>query len=112
MSSGNLKYWLSLVLLPLGFGGVWQLQHRIDIQRAALHQERDDLVVRSGKLVKAMSLEYAPLMADIYWTRAVQYYGNKLARYETDSLLWPLLDVTPARSQFDCGVPVRLDILE
>lgn len=95
MSSGNLKYWLLLVLLPLGFGGVWQLQHRIDVQRAALHQERDDLVVRSGKLVKAMSLEYAPLMADIYWTRAVQYYGNKLARYETGfELLWPLLDVT------------------
>lgn len=95
MSSGNLKYWLLLVLLPLGFGGVWQLQHHIDVQRAALHQERDDVVVRSGKLVKAMSLEYAPLMADIYWTRAVQYYGNKLARYETGfELLWPLLDVT------------------
>jgi len=95
MSAGNLKYWLLLVLLPLGFAGVWQLQHGIDVQRAALHQERDDLVLRSGKLVKAMSLEYTPLVADLYWTRAVQYYGDKLARYETGfELLWPLLDVT------------------
>ena len=37
-------------------------------------------MLRSGKLVKAMSLEYAPLMADIYWTRVVQYYGDKHVR--------------------------------
>jgi tetratricopeptide (TPR) repeat protein len=95
MSSQSSKNWLLLVLLPLGFAGVWQLQKRIDGQRTALHQERDELVLRSGKLVKAMSLEYAPLMADIYWTRVVQYYGDKRAKRETNfELLWPLLDVT------------------
>jgi len=72
MSPANSKKWLLLVLLPLGFAGVWELQQRIDIQRRAFDQERDELVLRSGKLVRAMSLEYAPLMADIYWTRAVQ----------------------------------------
>jgi hypothetical protein len=52
-------------------------------------------VLRSGKLLKAMSLEYAPLMADIYWTRVVQYYGDKRARHDPNfELLWPLLDVT------------------
>lgn len=95
MSSPSSKNWLLLVLLPLGFAGVWQLQQRIDGQRAALHQERDELVMRSGKLVKAMSLEYAPLMADIYWTRAVQYYGDKHERHDPNfELLWPLLDLT------------------
>jgi len=95
MNSPGSKNWLLLVLLPLGFAGVWQLQHRIDSQRAALHQERDELVLRSGKLVKAISLEYAPLMADIYWTRAVQYYGDKRARHDPNfELLWPLLDLT------------------
>ena len=60
-----------------------------------LHQERDEVVLRSGKLVKAMSLEYAPLMADLYWTRAVQYYGDKHARHNSNfELLWPLLDLT------------------
>jgi tetratricopeptide (TPR) repeat protein len=95
MNSQGVKNWMLLVLLPLGFAGVWQLQHRIDNQRTTLHQERDELVLRSGKLVRAMSLEYAPLMADIYWTRVVQYYGDKSARHDSNfELLWPLLDLT------------------
>ncbi|HEY4816826.1 MAG TPA: hypothetical protein VIH67_05310 [Candidatus Acidoferrum sp.] len=80
--------------LLLGFAGVWRLQHTIDSELQAIHQEQDDLVLRSGPLLKAMSLEYAPLVADLYWTRVVQYYGNKLAtRQNTIDLLWPLLDV-------------------
>lgn len=91
----NRASWLLLLLLPLGFAGIWKLQHAIDGQHAALHQERDDLVLRSGKLLKAMSLDYKPLIADLYWTRAVQYYGDKRARHEQGfDLLWPLLDVT------------------
>ncbi len=86
--------WLWLVLL-LGFSGIWELQHAIDARRAALHQEEDDLVLRSGTLLRAMSLEYAPLMADLYWTRVVQYYGFKHANQDANiTLLWPLLDVT------------------
>jgi hypothetical protein len=95
MKLQNAKNWLLLILLPLGFAGIWQLQHRIDSQRAALHQEQDELVLRSGKLLKAISLEYAPLMADLYWTRVVQYYGDKRTKHDSNfELLWPLLDVT------------------
>jgi hypothetical protein len=95
MSSQNSKNWLLLILLPVGFAGVWQLQKHIDGQRTALHRERDELVLRSGKLLKAMSLEYAPLIAEIYWTRVVQYYGDKRARHDPNfELLWPLLDIT------------------
>lgn len=95
MSLPTSSNWLLLVLLLLGFGGVWHIEESIDVQRAELHQERDDLVLSSGKLVKAMSLEYAPLVADFYWTRAVQYYGDKRARHDPNfELLWPLLDVT------------------
>jgi hypothetical protein len=87
--------WLLLLALPAGFITLWQLQKGIDAQRAELHQERDELVLSSGKLLKAMSLEYAPLMADIYWTRVVQYYGDKRARGDPNfDLLWPLLDIT------------------
>ena len=85
---------LLLTVLVAGFTGIWGLQQRIDVQRDALHQEKDDLVLRSGSMLKAMSLEYAPLMADLYWTRVVQYYGDKnLRRDENLELLWPLLDV-------------------
>ena len=34
-------------------------------------------------------------MADLYWTRVVQYYGDKRARHDANfELLWPLLDIT------------------
>jgi hypothetical protein len=87
--------WSLLLVLPLGFAGIWWLQNGIDAQRASLSQERDDVLLRSGKLVKVMSLEYAPLLADIYWTRVVQYYGNKHVRGQANlELLWPMLDIT------------------
>jgi len=95
MITPNSRMMVVLVLVLLGFVAVWHLQHDIDAQRAALHQERDELVLRSGKLIKAMSLEYVPLTADFYWTRVVQYYGEKHARHDPHfELLWPLLDLT------------------
>jgi tetratricopeptide (TPR) repeat protein len=95
MKSQNPIAWMLLLVLPAGFAGIWRLQHVIDAQRASLSQERDDVLLRSRKLVKLMSLEYAPLLADIYWTRAVQYYGNKHLRGQANlELLWPLLDIT------------------
>jgi tetratricopeptide (TPR) repeat protein len=95
MKSQRAMALLLVLVLPLGFAGIWHLQHGIDSQFASLSQERDEVLLRSGKLVKIMSLEYAPLMADIYWTRVVQYYGNKHVRGQAKlDLLWPLLDVT------------------
>jgi tetratricopeptide (TPR) repeat protein len=83
------------VLLALGLAGVWQLQKKIDAQRQALQEERDELVLRSPKLIKRMSLEYAPLVGAMYWTRAVQYYGEKHRLQQKNlELLWPLLDIT------------------
>ena len=95
MKTQNPIAWLLLLVLPLGFAGIWRLQHGIDAQRVSLSEERDDVLLRSGKLMKVMSLEYAPLLADIYWTRVVQYYGNKHVRGQANlELLWPLLDIT------------------
>jgi tetratricopeptide (TPR) repeat protein len=95
MKTQNPIAWLLLLVLPIGFAGIWRMQHSIDAQRASLSQERDDVLLRSGKLVKVMSLEYAPLLADIYWTRVVQYYGNKHVRGQGNlELLWPMLDIT------------------
>ena len=95
MRSEKIITWVLLLALPPGFTGIWLLQHSIDARRASLSQERDDVLLRSGKLAKLMSLEYAPLLADIYWTRVVQYYGNKHIRGQANmELLWPLLDIT------------------
>ncbi len=95
MKADKIITWVLLLALSPAFTGIWLLQHSIDAQRASLSQERDDVLLRSGKLAKVMSLEYAPLLADIYWTRVVQYYGNKHIRGQTNlELLWPLLDIT------------------
>lgn len=84
---------LLLLVLPLGFAGIWRLQHSIDNQLIALHEEQDEVLLRSTKVMKALSLEYAPLTADIYWTRVVQYYGSKGERTDQLDSLWPLLDL-------------------
>lgn len=85
---------LLLVVLPLGFAGVWRLQPSIDAQLSALHEEQDEVLLKSGKMMKAMSLEYSPLLADIYWTRVVQYYGSKRERRnQTLESMWPMLDL-------------------
>lgn len=85
----------ALVILQGGFFGIWKLQHSIDKQQAALREERDYVLLSSAKLMKTMSLEYAPLMADFYWTRVVQFYGNKHVRGDANlEQLWPLLDIT------------------
>jgi hypothetical protein len=94
MNSNRSKLSLLVVLL-VGFAVIWRLQQKIDVSYAGLHQEQDELVLRSPKLVKLLSLEYAPLMADVYWTRTVQYYGVEHAKHSMRyELLWPLLDIT------------------
>ncbi len=83
-----------LLVLPAGFWGIWRLQHSIDGQLANIHEEQDEILLRSGKMMKVLSLEYAPLMAGVYWTRVVQYYGSKSERREQNlDSLWPLLDL-------------------
>jgi hypothetical protein len=56
---------------------------------------KEVLYIPSPQFIKGMSLGYPGLMADIYWTRAVQYFGAKhhVAAKHYD-LLYPLLDIT------------------
>jgi hypothetical protein len=86
---------LALVVVPALFALCAGLQTRIDADTSAMYQDKDELLLRSGALLKKLSLGYEPLLADVYWTRAVQYYGVRArkpgATYEQ---LWPLLDIT------------------
>jgi tetratricopeptide (TPR) repeat protein len=55
----------------------------------------DVLYISSPKLVKRLSLGYEGLMADIYWTRAVQYFGSRHFRNASQyHQLAPLLTIT------------------
>jgi len=53
------------------------------------------LLISSPKFLKRASLGYDGLMADIYWTRAVQYFGREHHADATEyKLLAPLLEIT------------------
>jgi len=53
------------------------------------------LYIPSPKVLKRLSLGYDGLLADIYWTRAVQYFGsNHFAGSQNYDLLAPLLEIT------------------
>lgn len=68
-------------------------------ERATPLQSGEDalLYVRSPEAMKRMALSYAPLVADVYWIRAIQHYGGtkrSTAEVKNYSLLYPLLDLT------------------
>lgn len=53
------------------------------------------LYIPSPKVVKRMSLGYSGVLADIYWTRVVQYFGEKhRAKAKQYLILAPLLEMT------------------
>ncbi len=68
--------------------------HRSDQLRPRATIE-EVLFVSSPKVLKRASLGYDGLLADIYWTRAVQYFGGRFHDYATSyNLLFPLLQIT------------------
>jgi hypothetical protein len=82
------------LLLLLSMAVSVLLVRQVDQLRAGATLQ-EVLYVSSPKLLKRLSLGYDGLVADVYWTRAVQYYGSMHhaggGNYE---LLAPLLDIT------------------
>jgi tetratricopeptide (TPR) repeat protein len=74
--------------------GAALLTRAVDRRRpAATLQEM--LYISSPKLLKRLCLGYDGLLADIYWTRTVQYFGGTHSHGGgTYKLLWPLLKIT------------------
>lgn len=53
------------------------------------------LYIPSATTIKRLSLGYTGLMADVYWTRVVQYFGGKHYEHSKQyELLKPLLEIT------------------
>jgi hypothetical protein len=71
------------------------IQRRIDSRRANDPGAAEVLFLPSGKFLRPFSLGYEALLADIYWTRVVQYFGRKRLAHSTEfTLLGPLLQIT------------------
>jgi hypothetical protein len=74
--------------------------------------DEDSLYIQSGPMLRRLTVAYNALAADLYWIRAIQYYGDGKRRLasnarvpepppmiatatsDTYSLLYPLLDLT------------------
>ena len=81
------------VLLFSMAGGMATLYAIDHLRRGSVAQEA--LYLRSSKVLRRLSLGYTGLLADIYWTRAVQYFGEQHHNHSHDfRLLAPLLEVT------------------
>jgi tetratricopeptide (TPR) repeat protein len=67
--------------------------HTVDRLRTRATLE-ETIYISSPKLLKRMSLGYSGLLADVYWTRVVQYFGTQHYKGEGDyRSLWPLLNI-------------------
>jgi len=87
--------WIAAACTPVLLVCVAALQAEIDMRTRTATQERDELLLSSPSAVRKISLGYDSLLADIYWTRAVQYYGSRVATdHPNFDLLWPLLNIT------------------
>jgi len=80
-------------LLIVCFGGSVLAERKVDQLRPAATLE-EMLYIPSSKVVRRMSVGFEALVADIYWTRAVQYFGAKhIDNTNQYKLLYPLLDM-------------------
>lgn len=67
---------------------------RVDEARPAATL-KEVLYISSPKVLKRLSLGYDGFLADVYWTRAVQYFGERLTKGSQHyDLLGPLLEIT------------------
>jgi hypothetical protein len=82
-------------LLLLCLLGLIPIQRSIDQRSESNREVAEVLFLPSGKVLRQLSLGYEGLLADLYWTRVVQYFGRKgLAHSSEFKLLGPLLQIT------------------
>lgn len=92
-NSGIVTVAVSLLLVLCLAGSILSLRQLDRIRTGATLE--DVLYITSPKLVKRLSLGYDGLLADVYWTRAVQYFGNRHVEGASNfNLLAPLLEIT------------------
>jgi len=93
MNRPNVTITTTTLLVVFFVGSILALR-RVDGMRPNATLQ-DVLFISSPKVLKRLSLGYDGLLADIYWTRAVQYFGERHAhRASQYSLLAPLLEIT------------------
>src|ERR1039458_2546524 len=78
-----------------GIGGLYLLQRQIDSRFGPTHGQHEELMFLPSECrLPRIVGGYSGLLAAVYWTRAVQYYGrHRLAHAREFALLGTLLDM-------------------
>ena len=85
---------IAAIVLAASLAGAALTVRHLDQLRAGATLE-ETLYVPSPKILQRLNLGYSGLLADIYWTRAVQYFGSEHHAHAREyKLLEPLLDIT------------------
>lgn len=85
-----------LVACGLLFAGALSLQAVREAHYSLRSAEAPVMYVTSGTSANRLALSYRALLADVYWIRAIQHYGDtRLSKSPTKqySALYPLLDL-------------------
>lgn len=85
---------LLFFMIAAGLLGLYRVQKSIDRRLGPGHDRREELIfLPTESRVSRLAGGYSGLLAAIYWTRAVQYYGRHRLVHATDfALLGTLLD--------------------
>src|ERR687887_1771307 len=82
------------MVLAASLAGAALTARRLDHLRAGAMAE-GALYISSPTILQRMRLGFTGVTADIYWTRAVQYFGTQHHAHSTEyKLLEPLLKIT------------------
>lgn len=93
-SSRTVMTFGTLLLIALFTASVLSVQ-KIETVRGKEATLEEVLYMPSATAIRRLSLGYTGVLADVYWTRAVQYFGNKHIQHATRfDLLYPLLNIT------------------
>ncbi|HEV2493079.1 MAG TPA: hypothetical protein VG204_08420 [Terriglobia bacterium] len=88
----NATCWL---LMAVAVAILAPLERGIDRRKNGAAHFEDVLYLRSARRLRMLSLGHEGLLADIYWTRVVQYFGRRrMAQSNEYKLLGPLLTIT------------------
>ena len=88
--------WIACVVLLASMAGSMGMLALIDRAEPGA-RFKQVLYVQSPKALRRLSLGYSGLMADLYWTRAIQYFGYQHHIHSDDfHLLFPLLQIATA----------------
>jgi hypothetical protein len=94
MKGRNTTTTCASILLVVSLLGAAIVARRLEMLRAGSTLQ-EVLFITSPRMARYLSLGYTGLAADIYWTRAVQYFGDKhQIKSQQYNLLKPLLDLT------------------